>query len=64
MVIVLGQNVEVTTERQCRRSATDHIQLRNSARVDRQKMKFDVENSFVLCMQCGQAVPLAVDRSG
>jgi hypothetical protein len=60
MIYVMGHPAKVTTERQCTRSVTDHIKLRNEARVARQENHFDVDESFVLCMRCGQAIALRV----
>lgn len=60
MIYVLGHPARVTTERQCTRSVTDHIKLRNEARVARQELQFNVDESFVLCMQCGHAIALKV----
>lgn len=63
MVYLFGHDVEVTSERQCRRSATDHMTLVHEARVDRQKKQFNVEESYVLCMMCGKAISLNVEKS-
>ena len=60
VIYIMGHPARVTTDRQCTRSITDHITLRNEARVARQERGFDVDDSFVLCMQCGQAIPLQV----
>jgi hypothetical protein len=61
MIYVLGHPAEVTTEKQCQRSATDHIELKHAARKDRQERHFDVDSSFVLCMRCGKALSLRID---
>ena len=60
MIYILGHPAEITTARQCTRSVTDHIVLRNEARVARQELGFDVDSSFVICMQCGKAMALKV----
>lgn len=58
MIYVMGQPAKITTERVCVRSGDDHTKLKLAARADRQRLKFDVDESFVLCLRCGQAIPL------
>jgi hypothetical protein len=58
MIYVMGHPAEVTTERVCQRSGDDHIKLKHAARRDRQQLKFDVDESFVLCLRCGKAIAL------
>lgn len=60
MIYVFGHPAEITKDRQCTRSATDHFTLRNDARVARQQKNFNVDESFVICMQCGKAISLRV----
>lgn len=60
MLYILGQPAEVTTERQCTRSGDDHIKLKHEARADRQALGFNVDESHVLCLRCGKAVPLKI----
>ena len=60
-VNVLGHKVEVTTERQCKRSDADHIELKHAARADRQANGFNVDDSFALCTRCGEAISLRID---
>ena len=57
---VLGHKANITTDRQCKRSGADHITLRNEARVARQEAGKDVDDSFVLCGHCGEAISLKV----
>ena len=61
MIYVLGHPARVTTDRQCTRSHTDHIKLKHEARVDRQRLGFNVDESFALCMQCGEAISLKIE---
>lgn len=58
MIYVLGHPAKITTERTCKRSGEDHMKLKHEARADRQKMKFNVDESFALCLRCGEAVSL------
>lgn len=58
MLYLLGHKVEITTDRQCRRSGADHVKLKHEARADRQRLQFDVDESYVLCTSCGLAVAL------
>jgi hypothetical protein len=48
----------MTTDKQCRRSTSDHVKLKQEARSDRQKLNFNVEESFVICLQCGMGISL------
>ena len=62
-VSILGHKVEVLEvkgdlNRMCRRSGTDHLQLKHEARASRQAGGFDVDESVVLCTRCGLAVAL------
>jgi hypothetical protein len=38
----------------------DHKRLVREARADRQKHGFDVDESYVVCLRCAHAVPLAI----
>lgn len=60
MVRAFGRNIEVVTERQCQRSAEDHLKLIHEARLDRQKRGRDVDESYVLCLRCGKALSLKI----
>jgi hypothetical protein len=60
MIYLLGHPVDVTTERTCTRSGDDHVKLKHEARADRQRLGFDVDESYALCLRCGKAVPLGV----
>lgn len=59
-VNVLGHEVEVTEDKTCKRSGADHNELKHAARVDRQVNGFDVDNSYVLCGHCGEAISLFI----
>lgn len=63
MIYLLGHQIPVTSERQCRRSSTDHRTLVHEARVDRQRRNFNVEESYVLCIRCGMAIALKLEGS-
>ena len=58
MIYVLGHEVVVGSERQCTRSGDDHLKLKQEARADRQRLGFNVDDSFVLCLRCGMAISL------
>lgn len=60
MIYLLGHPVDVTTDRICTRSGDDHVKLKQEARADRQRLGFNVDESFALCLRCGKAVSLAV----
>jgi hypothetical protein len=60
MVYLLGHLVEISLDRVCTRSGDDHVKLKQEARKDRQRLQFDTEDSFVLCLRCGRAIPLRV----
>jgi hypothetical protein len=60
MIYLLGHAVEVTKDKTCTRSATDHQKLAQEARADRRKLGFNIEESFALCLRCGMAVPLTL----
>ena len=60
-VNILGHKVEVTTLKQCKMSGADHDKLKHEARVDRQANGFNVDDSFVLCGHCGEAISLFVE---
>lgn len=63
MIYLFGHNVQVTDERQCRRSALDHRELVHEARVDRQKHGFqNIDADYVLCMRCGMAISLELEK--
>ena len=60
MVKAFGQAIEIGTERHCQRSAQDHVELIQEARLDCQRLgKPDVDTRFVLCMRCLKAFSLA-----
>lgn len=59
MLYVFGHPAEVTADRVCVRSGDDHTKLKHEARSERQKLNFNVDESFVLCLRCGKAIPLA-----
>lgn len=59
MLTLLGHKVEITTDKQCKRSGADHIELKHAARADRQARGFNVDESYVVCTHCGEAVSLA-----
>jgi len=61
MLSLLGLKVEVTTDKTCKRSGADHIELKHAARADRQANGFNVDESFVLCGHCGEAISLRID---
>lgn len=56
----LGQEVEITKEKQCRRSADDHIVLVHQARAERMEMGMNVEESYVICARCGMGLSLNI----
>jgi RNA polymerase-binding transcription factor DksA len=58
MIFVLGEDVAVTKAKQCTRSLTDHVKLRDEARLARKEKKLNIEESYVLCLGCGELVPL------
>jgi hypothetical protein len=60
MIYVMGHPAKITADRVCTRSGDDHIKLKHEARADRQRLEFNVDDSFVLCLRCGQAVSLRV----
>lgn len=60
MIYVLGHPAVVTTERVCKRSGEDHLKLKHAARADRQLLEFNVDDSFALCLRCGEAVSLKI----
>ena len=60
MVYLLGDELDVATEGVCTRSGIDHIKLKQEARADRERLGFDVDESFALCLGCGKAIPLRV----
>lgn len=39
-----------------------HVKLRNEVRVIRQKLKMNVEESFVICMKCGLGFALEIKQ--
>lgn len=58
MIYVFGHPATVTTEQICKRSGDDHIKLKHEARADRKLQNFNVDESFALCLRCGEAVSL------
>lgn len=60
MIFIFGHEVTTTDDPQCRRSDTDHKKLVHEARVARQSINFNVEDSFVLCTRCGLALALKI----
>jgi hypothetical protein len=59
---VFGHEIKVaqTVDRQCSRSATDHLKLVHEARADRQRLQKNVDESYVLCTHCVTAFSLKI----
>ena len=60
MIYLLGRELDVTTERTCTKSGEDHFVLRQQARAERERLGFNIDESFALCLRCGKAVALAL----
>jgi hypothetical protein len=58
MLYVLGHPLRISVDAICNRSGDDHGKLVAEARAARVAGGFNVEESYVLCLRCGQGLSL------